>query len=318
MSDVGNTIGRLQGQVAMSSAPAAEANPAVVAETAEEAGWLGWVHNGLDGLGAIPEVGAVFDGANALVYAAEGNAVQAGISGGAAALDLVPGLGTAGKVAEFGVKGAAKLAAKEAVEQGAKSEAKQLAKEGAETVAKDATKSTEKAGVKKAEEQVGEDGAKVKKQKPDERCGKFGKFKDLVPEARVIERDHVPSSAALKRAMNALIDKLPEAVALSRSERQNILNHLHNEAPAVSIPADVHAEGETWRGRNTQKKISVDSDDLKKAVDRDTQAIQDSMDQKDHGCSEAYAAAAKQLKDYDYSKLMKDVLDKKLKEFGLR
>lgn len=177
MSDVGNTIGRLQGPVAMSSTPAAEANPPVVAETAAEAGWMGWVHNGLDALGAIPEVGAVFDSANALVYAAEGNAMQAGVSGGAAALDLVPGLGTAGKVAEFGVKGVAKLAAKEAVEQGAKSEVKQLAKEGAETAAKDVAKNTEKSGVKKAEEQVGEDGAKVvKKGLPKEKVPCFHPF----------------------------------------------------------------------------------------------------------------------------------------------
>lgn len=43
MSDTGNTIGRLQGQVAMSSGPAAAANPPVTAETPEEEGWFaGW------------------------------------------------------------------------------------------------------------------------------------------------------------------------------------------------------------------------------------------------------------------------------------
>jgi len=38
VSNQGNTIGRLQGEVAISRAPAASANPAVVAETAGRAG----------------------------------------------------------------------------------------------------------------------------------------------------------------------------------------------------------------------------------------------------------------------------------------
>jgi hypothetical protein len=127
LSDKGNTIGRLYGPTPMSDVPAADANPPIVAETPEEAAWIASIHNGLDALGAIPEVGAIFDGANALIYAVQGNAVQAGISGGAAALDLVPGVGTAGKVAEFGIKGAAKLAAKDAAERAAKHEAEHLA-----------------------------------------------------------------------------------------------------------------------------------------------------------------------------------------------
>lgn len=155
MSDKGNTIGRLYGQVPMSDVPAADANPPIVAETPEEAAWLASIHNGLDALGAIPEVGAVFDGANALVYAVEGNAVQAAISGGAAALDLVPGVGTAGKAAEFGIKGAAKLAAKEGTEQIVKHEAEHLA--GQE--AKQDTKQAEKMAGKPL---VGKDGAKIK------------------------------------------------------------------------------------------------------------------------------------------------------------
>ncbi|WP_124800779.1 cell envelope integrity protein TolA [Paraburkholderia phosphatilytica] len=156
----------------MSSVPAEAANPTVVAETAAETGWWsaasGWIHGGLDALGAIPEVGAVFDGANALVYTAEGNMVQAGISGGAAVLDLVPVAGTAGKVAEFGIKGAAKLAAKETAEDAAKLEAKQLAEQEAKKLAEqEAKKQAEKDAEKAAEEDASKpptdkDGGKVK------------------------------------------------------------------------------------------------------------------------------------------------------------
>jgi hypothetical protein len=158
MSDVGNTIGRLVGQPPLADVSAADANPPIVAETPEEAAWLAKIHAGLDGLGAIPEVGAVFDGANALVYAVEGNAVQAGISGGAAALDLVPGVGTAGKVAEFGIKGAAKLAAKHEAEHLAEQEAKHIAEQEAKQAEKEAGKEAGEAG----KPPTGEDGAKIK------------------------------------------------------------------------------------------------------------------------------------------------------------
>uniref|UniRef100_UPI003BEECC7A hypothetical protein n=1 Tax=Burkholderia arboris TaxID=488730 RepID=UPI003BEECC7A len=167
----GNNLGKLQGPVAKSAAPAAKANPPAKAETPKEKGWWakagGWVHGGLDVLGAIPEVGAVFDGANALIYTAEGDYAQAAISGGAAALDLVPGVGTAGKVGEFTVKGAAKLGAKEVTETVVKKEGKELAEKGAEQLGEDAGK-TEGKGAAKAEEQEAEEAAKGKKKKEDE------------------------------------------------------------------------------------------------------------------------------------------------------
>jgi hypothetical protein len=47
------------------------ANPPIVAETPEEAAWLAKLHAGRNGLIAIPEVGAVFNEANALVYAVD-------------------------------------------------------------------------------------------------------------------------------------------------------------------------------------------------------------------------------------------------------
>ncbi|MBH9658978.1 hypothetical protein JAO05_28170 [Burkholderia pseudomallei] len=178
MSDQGNTVGKLYGQTAMSRVAASSANPAVVAETAAEISWWsrvsGWVHAGLDGLGVIPELGAVFDGANALIYTAEGDLVQAGISGGAAAADLIPVVGTAGKITEFGLKGAAKLSAKEAAEQAAKREAKVLAEKEAKRVAEQeakqaaeqAAKKAEKEAAEKAEKEAaskgGKDGGKVK------------------------------------------------------------------------------------------------------------------------------------------------------------
>ncbi len=162
----------------MSHALAAGANPPIVAETPEEAVWLAKLHTGLDALGAIPEIGAIFDGANGLVYAVEGNTVQASISGGAAALDLVPGVGTAGKVAEFGITGAAKLAAKDAAEQVAKHEAEHLAEQEAKKLAEQEAKQAEKSEAKEAgnaaKPEKGKDGAKVLRKSDPKHFGARG------------------------------------------------------------------------------------------------------------------------------------------------
>lgn len=56
MSDQGNTVGRLYGQAAMSSAPASSANPPVKAETPEEEGWFSkWWGNTKHELGEAVE-----------------------------------------------------------------------------------------------------------------------------------------------------------------------------------------------------------------------------------------------------------------------
>ncbi|OLL27479.1 hypothetical protein BTH42_32045 [Burkholderia sp. SRS-W-2-2016] len=71
MSDTGNTIGRLVGIPAIANTPMWAANPPVVAETPEEAAWLAKLHAGRNGSVTVPEVGAVFNEANALVYAVD-------------------------------------------------------------------------------------------------------------------------------------------------------------------------------------------------------------------------------------------------------
>ncbi|BCQ25991.1 hypothetical protein NK8_41750 [Caballeronia sp. NK8] len=138
----GNTQGRLQGEVAASKTSASKSNPPIKPETKDEGWWAAtspWVHGGLSLLGVIPVVGAIFDGADAIVYAAEGDTVNAAISGGAAVLDLIPAVGTAGKAAEFGVKAGIKggeLIAEQATKQTAKEVAKQVEKKTAADAAK--------------------------------------------------------------------------------------------------------------------------------------------------------------------------------------
>ena len=68
------------------------------------------MHGALDVAGLIPGLGEIADGANAVIYLAEGRFIEAGIS----AVAMIPILGDVGKVGKWGVK-----AGKELLEEGA-------------------------------------------------------------------------------------------------------------------------------------------------------------------------------------------------------
>lgn len=91
-------------------------NPPATPQTAAEGGWWAkaspWVHGALGVASFIPGVSVVAGGADALIYAAEGNAIEAGLSAAA----MIPGgkiATTAGKAVKA-VAGGAKAADKAA------------------------------------------------------------------------------------------------------------------------------------------------------------------------------------------------------------
>jgi WXG100 family type VII secretion target len=98
------------------------------------------VHNILGVLGFIPVVGALFDVADAAIYAAEGRWGDAALS----AFGAIPGLGDAGKGIKYGVQAAGALsmvrvttraagdAAQEVVQRAAREAAERVAREGLE------------------------------------------------------------------------------------------------------------------------------------------------------------------------------------------
>jgi Novel toxin 15 len=164
----GNTTGKVVGETGKGESAQA-ANPALKVETPKEKSWWGkWadaIHEGLDLAGNIPVVGIVADAANAGIYAAEGNYVQAAISGVSAAANFIPGGGivahggkTLGKAAlKLGEKEAAKVVEKEAAEAAAKKLAKEKAeKEAAEKLAKEKAEkeAAEKAGKKQTDTKI--------------------------------------------------------------------------------------------------------------------------------------------------------------------
>ena len=65
------------------------------------------------------------------------------------------------------------------------------------------------------------------------------------------------------------------------------------------------------------QRSSTDARDLQAAAARDAEAIQKSMDGKDHGCSEAYRAAAKELiENTDFDAIIDNAIKDGIKRFN--
>ena len=99
-------IGNTQGKIVPDTEahPGGNSAPPIKPTEKEKSWWQRWgsdvVHTGLDIVGLIPGVGEVADGANALIYLAEGDKVNAAISAAA----MVPGAGMAATGAKLGKK----------------------------------------------------------------------------------------------------------------------------------------------------------------------------------------------------------------------
>jgi hypothetical protein len=125
--------------------------PEIKATIKEKSWWERWgsdvAHSTLDAVGLVPVLGEVADGANALIYLAEGNYVDAALSAAA----MIPIGGQAATVAKFGkrvfkegVEAAAEKAAKETTEKAAKETTEKAAKETTKKAAKETTQKAAK------------------------------------------------------------------------------------------------------------------------------------------------------------------------------
>ena len=308
---IGNTQGLIVNQTEANTAGGNIAPP--IKPTAVEKSWWGsWgeaVHTGLDIVGAIPVVGIAGDAINAAIYTAEGDYVNAAISGVSAAANLIPGGGAAMKGGKLAVKGAeavVKAEAKQAAKQTAKEIAeavakKKLAREAEEAAAKKTAKEAEEAAAKKAK---GKDGGKDKG-KRQLKCGQYGKYGDLKKQSgdNKFDRDHIPSKAALKERAAELKGK-----PLTPKEKTAI----DKAGEAIAIPKQAHIDVSPTYGQ-TAADVAKDATDLAGSARRDVEEMLKEIDKYDEDgkCKKAYQkAAAKVLRrsNADFDKILADVL----------
>lgn len=257
----------------------------------------GPVHFVLGAAGFIPGLGAIPDVLDAGVYALEGDAISAGLSLGAAvpfAGDAVKAGTIAGKAGKQFLKAAEKKVAKQAADTALK---------GADEVA-GAVRQTEKQRVKQVKEGAGEaatkgakkegkDGAKVKK-KGKLKCGEYGKYGALKKKTGggKLDRDHVPSKAALKERATELAKANGDDITRSQ------LKAIEDLADAIAIPKAAHrGDSPTYGPRNTAGRIKGDAGDLGKAANRDLDVMIDNIGKYNKRCAQAYRKAAEQLKE---------------------
>ena len=293
--------------------PSASTNPPVKPETSKEESWWGkaspWVHGALGLASFVPGLGIVTGAADAGIYAAEGDMVDAGLS----AASMIPGgkiVTTAGKL----VKGAAGLAR----EAHAAEEAAKLAREAEEAAkaAKLEKESEEAAKLKKTEEEAshaknadeeatdagkGEDGAKVKG-KDELKCGDSGAYRDLLKQSgsNKFDRDHVPSKAALKQIADQILEA--EGIELTDKERVMLFGSktspglIANEGEAIAIDKADHREASrTYGNRNSDERIAEDAKDAQAAAKKDTKAILEDATHWGEKCREKYEKWAEQV-----------------------
>jgi protein-tyrosine-phosphatase len=301
-------IGNTTGMIVPDTAPNPKPNTApVIKPTEKEKGWWerwgsGAVHIGLDVVGLIPGVGEIADGANALIYLAEGDKVNAALSAAA----MIPGAGMAATGAKY-----AKKAAGVAVEAGAK-----LSKEAAEKLAKEAA---EKAAKEKAEKEAAEAAAKKKggkdkgkKKKLD--CGELGTYGDRKKRIgdNKYDRDHVPSKGALKERAAAIAKERGEKLSEAQAKA------IENLADAIVIPKSTHRNSSPSYGsknKKLSKKDGVSVEKLNEALDRDLDAVLADLEKTDPECAKQYRTAAKKLRDKikknlnHFDDFLSDVLD---------
>jgi filamentous hemagglutinin len=111
--------------------------------------------------------------------------------------------------------------------------------------------------------------------------GTYGDLKKREKVGDNLEHDHIPSSAALKKAKEK---------ELGRKLTPQEAREIHERGSAIEVPKEVHAQGDTFRGRNTPDQIDADASDLGAAAKRDYTTTRKNLI--DHGYSPEEVDAA--------------------------
>jgi RHS repeat-associated protein len=113
--------------------------------------------------------------------------------------------------------------------------------------------------------------AKPKKKKPNLDQGEVGSYRDQKKKAaapRKLDRDHIPSKAAVRRKMEQQLGK-----KLTPQQKRNLENNLTSAA----IKTKTHKKGRTHGSKNTDAQVQKDSGNLRKAAKDDLKAHRENL-----------------------------------------
>ena len=290
------------------------ANPPTGPETPEEeSAWQQaspWVHGILGVASFIPGLSIVTGAADAAIYAAEGNYVEAGLS----VASMVPGgkvVTTAGKVAKRAVGLAQNAGTVAKVTKGVH-ETREMAKAASRLQksaplrktesAVDSRRAAGKATPGKAKKNTTVKGRKKLK------CGEQGSYADLKTKmgGGKFHRDHIPSKEALKQRAKKLRNNVPLTAAQKRA--------IEEWGKSIAVPRQAHIDISPTYGTKNIKLAPLDAADLAGAAQRDVDAMLKEIDEydADGGCKKAYKKAAKRILEMsndDFDEALRKILN---------
>jgi hypothetical protein len=129
-------------------------------------------------------------------------------------------------------------------------------------------------------------------------CGEAATYGNL-PSSSTMQRDHVPSGAALKKRTEMLLwggpltSQQEQALADESAAFRKLLRAVENTGLTLAIPNDVHRQySRTYGGRNQYPQQVGDANDLAAAARADIAAVQAGLSAASPGCLAAYNASA--------------------------
>lgn len=144
------------------------------------------------------------------------------------------------------------------------------------------------------------------------RCGDSGKYDDMLKQTGdgKLDRDHVPSKAALQKAAEKLLEAAE--ISLSPAQKKALFGDnglISKQGQTIAIPKKDHQQhSETYGRRNNPEKIDKDSGDLQKAAERDTKTIEDAEGKEmDDECAKKYKKAADEIRKKTHDEYMQDI-----------
>jgi hypothetical protein len=147
-------------------------------------------------------------------------------------------------------------------------------------------------------------------------CGESGQYNRL-PSNSELERDHVPSSGALKKRTETLYFDAPLTASQQKHMTESspayklLMGRVEAQGLTIAVPNDVHKKhSQTYKGKNTLKRRIEDSEDLAEAARKNIEAIQAGLAGTE--CAEHYAAAAEEIlamTQADYDARLQAVID---------